>query len=67
MEDTMFFIKKVVPTAVWALATVAASAAALNSGKGFYMVCGVIAIVGAVIVAAKTIKESNKVDDSTKE
>ena len=67
MEDTKKFITKLIPTALWTLATIVASAAALNSGKGFYMVCGVIAIVGAVIVAAKTIKGSNKVDGSAKE
>jgi hypothetical protein len=58
MEDTMFFIKKVVPTAVWALATIAASAAAFNTGNGFLIVCGVIAVAGALVRCVKVIKES---------
>jgi len=58
MEDTKKFITKLIPTALWTLATIAASAAAFNTGNGFLIVCGVIAVAGALVRCVKVIKES---------
>lgn len=51
------FIVNLIPTALWTAATVFAVVPAFNEGKGFPVVCGIIAIAGALVTCIKVFKK----------
>ena len=59
MENTDIkdFIVNLSPTALWTAATVFAVVPAFNEGKGFPVVCGIIAIAGALVACIKVFKK----------
>ena len=56
-QETKDFIVNLIPTALWTAATVFAVVPVFNEGKGFYVACGIIAIIGALVNCVKAFKK----------
>lgn len=55
-KDTRTFIVRTIPMALWTAATVFVGACSFNSGNAFYIVCGMLAIIGSIIFLVKELK-----------
>ena len=53
---TKDFATKIIPTVLWFAASLFTAVNALNNGEGFYVVTGIISIIGAAIFTVKTYK-----------
>jgi len=65
-KATKDFVTKIIPTALWAVATLFTAVSAFNDGKAFYIVTGIIAVIGAGIVTYKVYKDYSKEEKGEK-
>lgn len=54
------FVVRIIPTILWCAASVFTAVNAFNDGEGFYIATGIISSIGAVVMAVKVYKETNK-------
>lgn len=59
-KATKDFAIKLIPTGLWAAASIFTAANAFNDGKAFYVVTGIISIIGALVFTIKTYKDYSK-------
>lgn len=59
-KATKDFVTKIIPTALWAVATLFTAVSAFNAGKAFYVVTGIIAVIGAGVATYKVYKDYSK-------
>ena len=59
-KATRDFVLKIVPTGLWAAASIFTAASAFNAGNAFYVVTGIVSIIGALVFTIKTYKDYSK-------
>lgn len=59
-KATNDFALRIIPTVLWCVASILTAVNAFNGGEGFYIVTGIISVIGSVVFAIKIYKDFEK-------